>query len=60
VPVTAGAAVSLALGAPTFGLGLAAWQLAGCAAYVLTGWCGASLVHEKLFRRNHQPQASPA
>lgn len=59
-PVLAGAAVSLALGAEVLGLGLAVLQVAGCTAYVLAGWCGASLVYTKLFRRTPAPQASPA
>lgn len=59
-PVLAGAALALALGAEAFGLGLATLQVAGCAAYVLAGWCGASFVHQKLFRRTPVPQASPA
>lgn len=59
-PVLAGAAVSLALGAEALGLGLAVLQFAGCAAYVFVGWCGASLVYNKLFRRSASPQASPA
>ena len=59
-PVLAGAAVSLALGAEALGLGLAGLQMAGCAAYVFAGWCGASVVHNKLFRRVPAAQASPA
>jgi hypothetical protein len=47
--VLAGAALGLAIGAETFGLGLAALQAAGCGAYVFAGWCGASLVHQKLW-----------
>lgn len=58
--VSAGAAVSLALGAEAPGLALAALQGAGCTAYVLTGWCGASLVHHKLLRRAPAPQAATA
>lgn len=58
--VLAGAALSLALGAEALGLGLAALQLAGCATYVVTGWCGASLVHRKLVRRTPAPQLSAA
>lgn len=59
-PVLAAAAVSLALGAEVLGLALAALQLAGCAAYVFAGWCGASLVYNTLFRRSPTPQGSPA
>ncbi len=59
-PVLTGAALALAVGAEALGLGLAALQVAGGSAYVFAGWCGASLVHQKLFRRTSAPQASPA
>jgi hypothetical protein len=58
--VLTGAALSLALGAEALGLGLAALQVAGCAAYVSAGWCGASLVRQKLFRRNPALEALEA
>lgn len=59
-PVLAGAGLFIALGADAVGLALAALQVAGCASYVLTGWCGASLVHRKLVRRTPVPRASVA
>jgi hypothetical protein len=54
------ATVSLTLGAEALGLSLAALQLAGCAAYVFAGWCGASLVHQKLLRRTGAAHPSTA
>lgn len=59
-PVLGGAALAFAVGAPAIGFGLAVLQMSGCAAYVLTGWCGASVVHERLFRRQRTLQGSPA
>ena len=59
-PVLAGAGLSLALGAEALGLGLAVLQLSGCAAYVFTGWCAASLVHRRVVRRDPVPGASTA
>ncbi|MDQ4097273.1 MAG: DUF4395 domain-containing protein [Actinomycetota bacterium] len=59
-PVLTAATLSLALGREALGLSLAALQVAGCAAYVFAGWCGASLVHQKLLRRTAAPQASAA
>jgi hypothetical protein len=58
--VLTAASLSLALGGEALGLSLAAPQVAGCAAYVFAGWCGASLVHQKLLRRTAAPQASTA
>ena len=59
-PVLTGAGLSLALGAEAFAFSLAALQLAGCATYVLTGWCGASVVYRKFVRRNSLPQTLAA
>lgn len=42
VPVLGGAALAFGLGAAPLGYTLAAFQLAGCAIYVLTGLCVAS------------------
>ncbi len=58
--VLTGVTLSLALGAEALGLSLAALEVAGCAAYVFAGWCGASLVHQKVLRRTAAPQASTA
>jgi hypothetical protein len=57
-PLLIGAASGLAVGAQALGLGLAALQVAGCAAYVLAGWCGASLVHQLFSRPTSTPQVS--
>ena len=59
-PILAGATLGLALDAEAIGLGLAALQIAGCAAYVFAGWCGASLVYPKRFRRTSASQGFPA
>ena len=59
-PLLTGATLSLAVGAEALGLGLAALQALGCAAYVSAGWCGASFVHQKLPRRAPAAQAPPA
>ncbi len=60
VPVLTGATLGLALDTEAIGLGLGALQVAGCAAYVLAGWCGASLVHNKVLGRTPAPQGIPA
>lgn len=48
-PVLAGAAVAFAVDATAIGLALGVTQIAGCALDVMTGWCAASAVHERLF-----------
>jgi len=58
-PVLAGAGLS-ALGPEALGLGPAVLQLSGCAEYVFTGWCGASLVHRNVVRDSSAPLASTA
>jgi hypothetical protein len=58
--VLTGAALGLTLGLEPLGRGLAGLQLVGCATYVFAGWCGASLLHEKLYRRTAAPQGSTA
>jgi hypothetical protein len=58
--VLTGAALSLALGSQPLGLGLATLHVAGGAAYVCTGWCGASLVHQRLYGQTPAPDASTA
>ena len=59
-PVLSGAALGLVVGAEVIALGLAALQVAGCAAYVFGGWCAASVIHRRLWGGCPAPQVWPA